>query len=166
MKKDFYIRSRDPKEGFIWKKQSGEVLQNEFGLRLCVYHSNEPCDESKEKPMWWFVVEESTGLSMARGRTKKNAVSTAFSLSAQTIGNVKSAILKHVQKNGYPPDYIPIPGYDIMDGFENPAFYHHAETIEDARQWCEEHIGTYPIMVIYQQTEDGQLLFVDVYRRE
>ena len=158
--KDFYIRSRTD-QGYIWKPMKGDVVKNDFGLSLFVYHSKEPIAKNG-KATWWYIVEESTGLSVTKGATKKEAVENALAMKPTTVAYIRKAIMQYTKKNGYPPHYIPMPGYDIMDGWDdNASWLHREETVEAAEAWCREHFDTHPTMVIVQLTEDGNRMFVE-----
>lgn len=160
--KQFYIRSRT-EDGFIWKPMMGNVVKNELGMQLYIYHSEELVRKTG-KTTWWYVVEASTGMSLTKGETKKEALDNVAKINEKTLGYIKAQIVKFVKQNGYPPNYVPLPGYDIMRGWDDAPWLHHTETLEEARAWCEEHRDKYPVMVIFQQTEDGEMLYYDDYQ--
>ena len=158
--KEFYILSRD-EHGFTWKPMKGDVVKNDFGLSMFVYHSKELIAKNG-KSTWWYVVEESTGLSVTKGGTKKEAVENALAMKPTTVAYIRNAITRQTKKNGYPPNYVPMSGYDIMDGWDdNASWLHREDTVEAAEEWCREHLDTHPTMIIVQQTEDGNRMFVE-----
>ena len=158
--KDFYIRSRTD-QGDIWKPMKGDVVKNELGMQLYIYH-NEELVRKTGKTTWWYVVEASTGMSLTKGETKKEALDNLTKLNETTLNYVRQGIRKYVKQNGYPPNFVPLAGYDILDGVTDDApFLHHTETIEEARDWCEGHRDTHPMMAIFQREESGGMMYCE-----
>ena len=85
--------------------RNGSRVKNDFGLTLYVYHSNETYDKDKA---WWYVVEERTGLSFGRGKTRSEAIKNALtSIKMRGIETVKQSIELAVEKHGLPPNLQP-----------------------------------------------------------
>lgn len=164
----YYVYTRT-NEGFIWKPVEGKPFKNDYGLELFLYHSDERVYSlSAKKDTWWYIDERSTGLAVSKGVTKKEVIEKFNDLEPDVIARVHSIILETNKKNGYPPDYVPIPGYDIVDGYGDKAMWLHHEQYENsAHMWCmdEEHIAAHPVMVIQQRTEDGLNMICAAYEK-
>lgn len=104
MKSRFYTLNRGM-DGMDYILREGFSVSNDFGLSLSVYKSSETYEKDK---FFWYVVEESTGLSVGKGHTKAEAIRAALeAIEMRGIESVRKTIENAIEKYGLTPDHRP-----------------------------------------------------------
>lgn len=97
----FYILTRSSTNELYFIRKDGYRVQNDYGLDLFVYKSNETFEANK---FWWYVVEGRTGMSLANGTTKSEAVLNALiMIPQQGVDAIKARIEKSEKLYGTSP---------------------------------------------------------------